>query len=255
MMRGAAGRMARSVLAVLWALMLVGCTDGSTGVQTISIHQLKNIYRGYPVVISSPIAVEGVVVSSDRWGESYRRLAVQDESGGVTFSIENRALHEEYSVGDRIRVECLGLTIGSYGHLVLVGGPPEGDMEVGPLEWSRWQAATTLVGSAAEPKPIQMTIGECNPRYLSVLVRLDGVRFVEAGEPWATEDEAITRHLVDVATTTDTLAVRCSGYSDFYHHRLPAGEVRVVGVLGYFHNAYQLLVDSPDRVSAGEEYH
>jgi hypothetical protein len=29
----------------------------------------------------------------------------------------------------------------------------------------------------------------------------------------------------------------------------------VVGIAGYFHDDYQLLVDSPDKVLAGEEYH
>ncbi len=248
-----------SFATVVLVALLCGCSSGAEGTEeTLSIRALKSLYRGTPIKITEQVVVEGVVVGTDRYGELYHQLILQDTTGGVVFSIDKARLYEIYSVGDSLRINCCGLTIGSYGHSVRVGDEPDGDgYETSPIEWSLWCSIVEYCGVGREPKAESVEIGAIGPEHISTLVRLDGVRFVEAGDSLADEGVALTRHLVDATSKepADTLAVRASGRSDFYDMLLPAGPCSVVGIAGYFHDDYQLLVDSPDRVLAGEEYH
>lgn len=220
--------------------------------RTISIRQLKALYKGYPLRIDEQVAVGGVVVGTDRYGELHNQLVVQDHTGGVVFSIDNSRLYETYSVGDSLHINCCGLTLGAYGHSVRVGDAPQGDgYQTSPIDWTLWQDIATHCGCGREPKSLRLAaIGELAPHHISTLVRLDRVRFVEAGEPLAVKGESQNRHLVSAESPnpTDTLEVRASGYSDFYDLVLPAGSCSVVGIAGYFHNGYQLVITSPDNI-------
>ena len=243
------GRLALVALAVV----ACGCSAGESGeeVQRLTIRALKSLYQGYPVRITEQVAVEGVVVGTDRYDELYHQLILQDHTGGVVFSIDNASLYETYSVGDSLRVGCCGLTLGGYGHSVRVGDAPQGDgYQTSPIDWTLWCSLVEHCGVGREPKPERVEIGAIGPQHISTLVRLDGVRFVEAGESLADKGVAVSRHLVSATQTepTDTLVVRASGRSDFYDMLLPVGPCSVVGIAGYFYDDYQLIITSPDDI-------
>ena len=244
------GRLALVALAVV----ACGCSEDRSGVdKTLSIRALKSLYRGYPVRITEQVAVEGVVVGTDRYDELYHQLILQDHTGGVVFSINDARLYETYSVGDSLRVGCCGLTIGGYGHSVRVGNAPQGDgYQTSPIEWALWCSLVEHCGVGHKPKAEMVEIGALGAEHISTIVRVDDVRFVEAGESVADKGVAVSRHLVSAtqAEPTDTLVVRASGRSDFYDMLLPAGPCSVVGIAGYFHDDYQLLITSPDDIVA-----
>lgn len=240
------------VVVGLLAAAAAGCepaaVSGSEEPRVVAVESLKSLYRGYPVEVTQEVAIEGVVVGTDRYGELYQQLVVQDYTGGVIFSIDNSKLYEHYSQGDSLHIRCTGLTIGSYGNSIRLGAPPSGERQVTPLEWNRWLQAATECGVGKQPKPTRVKIATLEARNVSTLVRLDGVRFVEAGEQMAPEGESINRHIVDASSTCDTLVMRVSGHSDFGHLRLPTGECTVVGILGYFNKDYQIVVTSADDI-------
>lgn len=240
--------MIKYFIILLAGLLPVGCVDGESASEEVSIAYLRSLYRGYPVLITEPLVVRGVVVSTDRYGESYHRLTMQDHTAGVEFSVDCDHLYRHYSVGDSLRIECCGLTLGGYGRAVRVGAEPEDGYEVSDIGWSLWQGVATNYGVATvQPAARSVTIADLSAELLSQRVLLEGVRFVEAGERWAEEEGMnTTRHIVDAAC--DTLSVRTSGYSDFFHHILPEGECDVLGLLGYFGSDYQLVVFTPDDV-------
>lgn len=243
----------RLVLFALIVAVSVGCRPAEPTEHTTSIRALKALYRGYPVRIAEHVVVAGVVVGTDRYGELYHQLILQDHTGGIMFSIDNARLHETYAVGDSLRVNCCGLTLGAYGHSVRVGEAPSGDgYETSPIEWPQWCSLVEHCGVGAEPRAERLeSIASLGPQHISTLVRLDRVRFVEGGEPLGVKGEATSRHLVSATATeppTDTLEVRASGHSDFHNITLPTSACSVIGIAGYFHNSYQLVITSPDDI-------
>lgn len=238
-----------SALVVLW--LLTGC-ESSAGsdeptTRLVSISHLTSLYDGYPQELSERIAIEGVVISDDRHGEFRHRVVMEDASGGVTVMVASDSLCLLHRVGDVLRVECCGLTLGGYGRSPRLGA--EGQLsEVAPLSLARWHEVHKLVGVAPQVPLHEITIDELSARYISTRLLLRGVRFVEAGEEWAPLERDTTRHLVTSPHGADTLAVRLSGRSDFAHQPIPEGECTLIGVLDYFHEEYQLLLASPEDV-------
>ncbi len=128
-----------SVLACAAALLFVSCdefppvnystpdtskvyTDADfPGVEFTSIADLKAMYRNSPVDLGSGIYIKGQVISSDRDGNLYRTMYIEDDTGGIEIKMGTRNLYNEYKMGQWIYVDCNGLTIGTYGGMVQLG--------------------------------------------------------------------------------------------------------------------------------------
>lgn len=234
-------------------MLLAGCGNNKDEMEsTTSIRQLVALYNGYPRLITNNLTIEGVVVSDDRHGEFHNKVVVEDSTGGVTFLVQSNSLFAIHKIGDVLRINCGGLTIGGYGGSVRVGNAGV-HSEVEPLSLARWEEQCRFVGIADSLPYTTTHIGAVSAEHLSTRLLLESVRFVEAGEEWAPSNEPITRHLVDFLSGTDTLDVRLSGKSDFAHKEIPAGECSLFGVLDYFNHRYQLLLASPDEVLSHSE--
>lgn len=233
-------------------VLLAGCeVSGGEGEEVLSIRRLTARYEGYPMTITESVVVEGEVISTDRSDEFYNRVIIQDDTGGVVFMVDCDTLHLIHTIGDRLRVECRGLTLGGYGGGVRLG--VEGvEEQVEALPLADWMWRCDNVGRSERLHITTAKIASLSAANLYTNVLLEGVRFVEAGEQWAERKESLSRHIVDPEQTTDTLVVRMSGYSEFWDARIPAGVCDVVGVVDYFGNNYQLLIASPDAVFVRE---
>lgn len=90
---------------------------------THTIAQLTALYTpGKPVLIEDDIVIAGRVVSSDKTGNFYKQIFIQDQTGGIEVKIGKYSLHNEYKPGQMVYVKCGpgdrtgGLTLASYGY-------------------------------------------------------------------------------------------------------------------------------------------
>lgn len=90
-----------------------------------TIKALKALYRSPGVEIKGNIWIRGQVTSSDRTGNIYRELYIQDETGGIDVKLGKSSLYSEYKVGQWIYVNCGGLTLGSYNGMPQLGMEPD----------------------------------------------------------------------------------------------------------------------------------
>ena len=94
---------------------------GFTGTFT-SIKDLKGLYRsGKPLEVSGNVWIKGQVVSSDRTGNIYRELYIQDQTGGIDLKLGKSSLYSEYLPGQWVYVYCDGLTLGAYNGMPQLG--------------------------------------------------------------------------------------------------------------------------------------
>lgn len=238
--------------AVAAALSMLSCAEKDYPAErVISVAFLKSLYKGYPLTVTENLRLRLRVVSTDRFGNFYHTLAAQDATGGIMLYIACDELYKSYPQGDSIEVACRSLTLGAYGGNISLGGAPEGSYEFSAL--SRAQAAehvTSFGMPASAVVPLRCRIAELSAAAAGKLVTVSGVRFVEGGERWAENGAATTRTLVDDASPSDSLLIRTSPYAEFASRPLPRGVCDASGVLGYFGGRYQLIIDSPDSVSA-----
>lgn len=86
-----------------------------------TIHDLKALYKGKPLVLDGNIWIKGQIISDDRLGNVYRELYIQDETGGIDLKIGKSSLYSEYKRGQWIYVKCDGLTLGAYSGMPQLG--------------------------------------------------------------------------------------------------------------------------------------
>lgn len=130
------------VIAVLAAAVAtVGCrkyddpadwtiyTDGNFQ-NIVPISQVKQLYYdaypsqiGQKVEISQDWTIKGKVISSDRFGNFYRSLYIQDESGAIEIKLGITNSYNDYKVGQWVYVKVRGLVLGNYRYMLSLGSP------------------------------------------------------------------------------------------------------------------------------------
>ena len=108
---------------------------------THTIAQLKAMYTTSktPVKIEEPVWIKGQVVSSDRTGNVYRELYIQDESGALDVKVGRSSMYSDYHLGQWIYIYATGLTLGEYDGTLQLGvksdtSGPNADYEVAYID-------------------------------------------------------------------------------------------------------------------------
>lgn len=96
-------------------LSAFGCTG------FITIRELKAMYKSGGVELFGNIWIKGQVISSDRSGNIYREIYIQDETGGIDLKLGKSSLYSDYTLGQWIYVWCDNLTLGAYNGMPQLG--------------------------------------------------------------------------------------------------------------------------------------
>ena len=98
-----------------------GSLPGFDGTWT-TIKALKSTYKnGKPMEVTGNTWIKGQVTSSDKTGNIYRELYIQDETGGIDLKLGKSSLYSEFSPGQWVYVYCDGLTLGAYNGMPQLG--------------------------------------------------------------------------------------------------------------------------------------
>ena len=95
-----------------------------------TIAALKQLYLdngGKAVEILSRVVIGGQVISSDRSGNIYRDLYIQDETGAICVKVGKSSMYSDYKLGQWVYIDCSGLKIGSYNGMPQLGVEDESD--------------------------------------------------------------------------------------------------------------------------------
>ena len=220
----------------------------------------------YIDTVKDDIVIHGYVTSSDETGNIYKSLYIQDETGGLTISVNQNSLFNTYRVGQEIVIPMKGAWIGKYNGQQQLGYPQyyqQGSVwEATFLPQDTWEGMAQLNGLPNMAKVDTMTVKISDLKtdkasllkYQGRLVKLQNVKFEAAnGELTYAEAGATTnRNLVD--NQGNTIVMRNSNYATFRNDILPLGSGDVVGLLYYYntHNGsagtWQLYIRSTSDV-------
>lgn len=275
------------------SLAITGCDDNwdtpplvvpEASIQAnTTIEQLKTDYwfdanNGADTIGTKPdgshYIIKGRVVSSDNAGNIYKKLVIQDsyEEGlggktpaSLTLSIDANSLYNTYRLGQEIVIDATGMYIGKYAGLQQMG-LPENDAQFGmqmsrmPLEYFQAHAQLNGLPEAAKIDTVTVKISDLPTSndaagiiaMQSQLVRIDNVSFDDGGKAtFAEYQTTVSRNISE--ENGGSLAVRTSGYANFYNQMLPEGVGSVVGLLSYFNGSWQLELRSADDCIFGDD--
>ncbi len=127
--------------------------DMSSQVNT-TIAQLKDMYTANkgPVTIKKNVIIGGRVTTSDKVGNLYKSLYIQDETAGIEIKIGKNGLYNEFKLGQWVYVDCAGLTVGDYNGMIQIGySDPTGEYETSYMEHQYIIDAHVYKGAYGDP--------------------------------------------------------------------------------------------------------
>ena len=250
-----------SIIVIAIAAILTGCNldpdvapmptfvgeANTTIAELLAMHEIgsEDSYDSIPV--GSNIIICGYVTTSDEWGNNYKYLNIEDETGGIQIKIDNKALYHKYRVGQKLYVKCDGLVLGDYRKLPQLGLWANGSMQAIP-SFKTYLYLFPDGSPMGAPNPIVMTTipaaNEIPSTMYNRRVILQGATFVEGGIATFADPGAATSHDIKMADGT-TVTLRTSNYATFASELLPVGTGEISGILTRYNNYVQIVINSP----------
>ena len=193
------------------------------------------------------IVVKGRVVSSDYAGNCFKYIVLQDGTASLNFSIDSYNLYLTYRRGQEILVDLTGMHAGKYRGLEQVGFPSYNSSIngnetsfMGPQIFRRHmqlngfpnlaEIDTVTINSISE---LGVTPAELR-KWQSQLIRINNVAFVKDDVPTLSEyhSSGVSHNIQDAEG--NSIAIRTSGYANFWNMEVPEGRGDIVAILGYY---------------------
>lgn len=217
------------------------------GIQVIPISTLKSMYKGGPTAINDNIAIEGVVVSDDSEGNFYKSMIIQDPTSGIELKLSMANMSTLYPQGSKVRLLCNSFVLGNYGNQVNLGYKSNNPKyETSYFPELLIPKVLFIVGKT-NLTPIEIpSFSQINKNMQGMLVMLNNVQFDSSNlgltfGDTSKDKKTLNRILKD--QNGAQLQVRTSAYARFASTTIPNGSGSIVGIITYFGNTPQLLIN------------
>ncbi len=222
-----------------------GNTDNSDpDMEHVSIAYLRELYDNSEHFIDREIYIAGRIISNDYGGTFYKRLIIEDNSGGIEIRIDRENYHREdfYSSFGYLRVNCNSLILNEYrGTLQLCDHNMAAiTADVFPTTFKKLHDPPPSAPKSGDP--MTLTISEVGERHINRFVRFENVRFSTPLVPWCENYEITKRYFVD--SKRDSFAVCTYPRVHFAYELVPAFSGNISGVITVLDGDYQLELRS-----------
>jgi len=202
--------------------------------------------------------VKGRVISSDREGNVFKCLYIQDETAALPISINQYSLYVNNRIGQEIVIDLTGLHCGRYSGLFQIGAlqydEKTGDPGTTFLDPEIFMLHRQYNGNP-DPAEVDTIPVEDISAMTSDLMKWQGQLVIFKNATFTNGNNADNNQLCDVYHSSGfnqeltgsfgTLNVRTSGYSTFWNEKIPAPACDVVGIAGYYAGSspWQLILN------------
>ncbi len=230
-------------------LFIVACSTAGDDAELAvsSIASLRNIDSyNRTTLITSNIYLEGRVVANDAYGEFYKRLIIQDDSGGVEILCDSEEIYRYYPIGARVCVSCSGLYFANFNGQMQLGSAPTADYTQGYISSSKIGQYLKIATSDEQLTPAKVSIAQISALDISTLVALEDVEIVSSFETFCTIDiesgkSIDTEHkVVDSAGKSIVLTVNRN--CTYAENPLPSGKGLLYAIVGYENGYYTITI-------------
>ena len=236
---------------------LVNCIESVDNI--ISYDELDQLVQENVIQIQEELFIEGFVVSSDRAGNFFSVLHIQDHplipSQGVQLEIDLRESHLFYDTGSKLRIGLKGLFLGKSDDLLQLGGTFDafGNLSVGRLPTLKIPEHVFNICNSEDLEPVTVTIEELDSLPSGVLIQLENIEFAddELGNSYAEPQEETIRILQNCEEMQ--LEMVNSGFADFQTEILPETNGTITGVLLRDGNNPQIAIRSLEDIQFSNE--
>ncbi|MBO0330703.1 DUF5689 domain-containing protein [[Muricauda] lutisoli] len=259
------------IIGTILLISLLCCVDGrefdeiernctSDMVANITFAELDSLVEDDVIQIQEDLILEGYVISSDRAGNFFGRLYLQDALGnpsmGIQLEMDLRESHLQFPVGSSVLLKLKDLYLGKRSGNIRVGSvfSSFGNLSIGRLPKGKvFDHLFVLCDGGGTPDPVVATIPELDKLPSNILVQLENVEFAEEilGETYAVAQEETERTIMDCEENEISLVN--SGYADFQAEPLPEANGTLTAILIRNGDTPQLVIRTLDDVNFTKE--
>ncbi|MBR9854082.1 MAG: lamin tail domain-containing protein [Algicola sp.] len=229
-------------------------------VPNIAFAELDSLVQDEVIQIQEDLILEGYVISSDRAGNFFGVLYLQDAlinpSMGIQLEMDLRESHLQFPVGSKVLIKLKGLYLDKRGDDIRIGSvfSSFGNLSIGRLPNGRVSDHFLIsCEGGGVPDPVITTIPEMDSLPSNILVKLENVEFAEEalGKTYAIAQEETERTLMDCKE--NMIALVNSGYADFQSEPLPETNGTLTAILTKDGDAPQLIIRTLEDVNFTDE--
>ncbi len=169
-----------SISALLISFCCCDTYDSVVGEYDISsISQLRSFgseWGSNPIM--SDIIIDGYVTANDMYGEFYKKIIIEDESGAVEVLCDVDRCYQLFPFGSLIRINCNGLWIAPTNSKLQLGARPQSEYSIDRIPQNQLFQYIRVV-DAVEPIAHEIVIDELTERYISRYVVVKGLAFMD----------------------------------------------------------------------------
>lgn len=186
--------------------------------------------------------IEGYVVSSDRSGNFFEELIIQNKTDdsspdndprlGFRVSINVSSLSDTYQFGQKVYVKLSGLAIGEENGVITIG--KEDGVNVGQIQAAEYKNIILRSNEIAEIAPKTVGLANLTDMDQNTLIQLDDMQLnrFEMGATYASEsfDEFDGFRLLESCDSGISIRMQTSTFADFKALIVPQGKGSVTGI-------------------------
>lgn len=199
--------------------------------------------------------ISGVIVMSDKSGNLYQKIIVQDQSGGIEVLLEQQDLYAELPPGRRVFIKCGGLFVAKKNGIMQLGGQTDANGFVSPISSAQikdfifpGQFPVAIKPDSFCLEQLATAIG--NEQQLNTLVVVKNVEFADSNinVPYALppNQSAATERILQNCSGA-TIPLQTSAYANFQAQHTPAGHGWITAIYTAFRGQpYLLIRDTAD---------
>jgi hypothetical protein len=200
-----------------------------------SIAQLRAICQDECVCITQDIVCIGRITSSDKEGNFYRSVVIEDESGAAEIKLGLYNISSQLPVGLKVALYLNGTAIMVENGVVVVGLPPQ-SFDNAPREMESWEVIDkhiTRSNSVVAPQPQLAEIAYLDISQCGRLIRIENLLHSPLDN--SEEGSTIEGYHRFVDQEGNAIFIYSSPYAEFADFELPTTEITIQGVL--YHEA------------------
>lgn len=218
-----------------------------------------------PHEVEDDIVIKGYVSSSDKTGNFYKEIYIQDNFENPTTAIKviinQTDLYNKFNKGREVYIKLNGLLIGEErvgNGVITIGGGSETDQygtTVTSLGMNQVNAKMFRSTTSMDIVPLNVTFNDISNSHIGMFVQIDGVEFADDhdGDRYFDPIEDFdTQRTLQACSGFDysNFILETSSFSDFKSELLPTGNGSISGIIAknYFGDMLLMALNSTDDV-------
>jgi len=217
--------------------------DATALTPNATIAELKNALGENDLLqITEDWIIEAVVTATDKSGNLYKAVYIEDETGGIRLNINLRDLYlRGYHRGAKLRIKLKDLYIGKRSGEIQLGDIYRGS--IGRITDDIDQDHIFFLNETVDVQPVDVSITSLTHADLGKLIRINNVKFIDSdvaeffaltAENSSRGNPAAGNRMLRACDNSGEITVRTSGYANFAAAHVRYGTGSITGILSCY---------------------